>query len=162
MKITLWECSSMFKLLFYFRAVTSVCLAVLHPRRLSVYTLVSTTGAVAHGSQYKLQHVYSHNLQRTSFNMCHGPFGQVKGEWGMTTDVMVFSNLSVFMHSSRIFPNLIMYWCPCAVYIMRKWHSEISSTRFRQIILKSQFEPIHLLQHEHCDMFTKLGNLLDT
>ena len=70
----------MVKLLFYFRAVTSVCLAVLHPRRLSVYTLVSTTGAVAHGSQYKLQHVYSHNLQRTSFNMCHGPFGQVKGE----------------------------------------------------------------------------------
>ena len=80
----------------------------------------------------------------------------------MTTDVMVFSNLSVFMYSSRIFPDHIMYLGPCAVYIMRKWHSEISYMRLRQTFLKSQFEPIHLLQHEHCNMFTKLGNLLDT
>lgn len=72
------------KKFFYFvsRASTSYCLAVLHPRRLSVYALSSTIGAVAHGSQYKLQHVYSHNLQRTSFNMCHGPFGQIKGKFG--------------------------------------------------------------------------------
>jgi len=41
--------------------------------------LSSTAGAVAHGAQYKLQHFYSHNLQRTAYNMCHGPFGQILG-----------------------------------------------------------------------------------
>lgn len=61
------------------RAISSYSIAVLHPRRLSIFTLTSTAGAVAHGAQYKLQHVYSHNLQRTAFNMCHGPFGKVQG-----------------------------------------------------------------------------------
>ena len=60
-------------------AIAGYSIAILHPRRLSVYTLNSIAGAVAHGAQYKLQHIYSHNLQRTSYNMCHGPFGQVHG-----------------------------------------------------------------------------------
>jgi len=62
-----------------YRGVSGYCIAVLHPRRLSVYMLSSTAGAVAHGAQYKLQHFYSHNLQRTAYNMCHGPFGQILG-----------------------------------------------------------------------------------
>jgi len=60
--------------------MTKSALAVLHPRKLAVYTLTSTAGAVEHGAQYKLQMVYQHNLQRTSFNMCYGPFGQILGK----------------------------------------------------------------------------------
>uniref|UniRef100_A0A3B4G2W9 Bardet-Biedl syndrome 9 n=1 Tax=Pundamilia nyererei TaxID=303518 RepID=A0A3B4G2W9_9CICH len=51
-------------------------LAVLHPRKLSVYS-VSTAGNVEHGDQYQLKLVYEHNLQRTACNMTYGTFGGV-------------------------------------------------------------------------------------
>ncbi|XP_071490439.1 protein PTHB1-like [Diadema antillarum] len=55
-------------------------LAVLHPRKLAVYSVIGTTGAVEHGSQYQLKLIYEHNLQRTAYNMVIGPFGGVKGK----------------------------------------------------------------------------------
>ncbi|XP_058878862.1 protein PTHB1 isoform X2 [Acipenser ruthenus] len=54
-------------------------LAVLQPRKLSVYTVSGTTGTVDHGNQYQLRLIYEHNLQRTACNMAYGPFGGVKG-----------------------------------------------------------------------------------
>jgi len=36
-------------------------------------------GAVSHGTQYQMTLAYEHKLQRTAFNFCYGPFGQVKG-----------------------------------------------------------------------------------
>ncbi|XP_066512648.1 protein PTHB1-like [Hoplias malabaricus] len=54
-------------------------LAVLHPRKLSVYAVSGTTGNVEHGDQYQLRLVYEHNLQRTACNMTYGPFGGVTG-----------------------------------------------------------------------------------
>ncbi|KAJ8377428.1 hypothetical protein AAFF_G00260330 [Aldrovandia affinis] len=54
-------------------------LAVLHPRKLSVYAITGTAGNVEHGVQYQLRLVYQHNLQRTACNMTYGPFGGVTG-----------------------------------------------------------------------------------
>ncbi|MBN3325905.1 PTHB1 protein, partial [Atractosteus spatula] len=52
-------------------------LAVLHPRKLSVYAVAATAGNVEHGIQYQLRLVYEHNLQRIACNMAYGPFGGV-------------------------------------------------------------------------------------
>ncbi|XP_053570409.1 protein PTHB1 [Bombina bombina] len=54
-------------------------LAVLHPRKLCVYSVSGTLGNVEHGNQYQIKLMYEHNLQRTACNMTHGPFGGVKG-----------------------------------------------------------------------------------
>uniref|UniRef100_F6UU75 Bardet-Biedl syndrome 9 n=1 Tax=Xenopus tropicalis TaxID=8364 RepID=F6UU75_XENTR len=54
-------------------------LAVLHPRKLCVYSVSGTLGNVEHGNQYQIKLMYEHNLQRTSCNMTYGPFGGVKG-----------------------------------------------------------------------------------
>ncbi|XP_046732118.1 protein PTHB1 isoform X1 [Silurus meridionalis] len=54
-------------------------LAVLHPRKLSIYAVSGTAGNVEHGDQYQLRLVYEHNLQRTACNMTYGAFGGVTG-----------------------------------------------------------------------------------
>ncbi|XP_030226624.1 protein PTHB1 isoform X2 [Gadus morhua] len=54
-------------------------LAVLQPRKLSVYSVSGTAGNVEHGAQYQLKLVYEHNLQRTACNMTSGPFGGATG-----------------------------------------------------------------------------------
>ncbi|XP_030639011.1 protein PTHB1 [Chanos chanos] len=54
-------------------------LAVLHPRKLSVYSVSGMAGNVEHGDQYQMRLVYEHNLQRTACNMTYGPFGGVTG-----------------------------------------------------------------------------------
>ncbi|KAI3361540.1 hypothetical protein L3Q82_012962, partial [Scortum barcoo] len=56
-------------------------LAVLHPRKLSVYSVSGTAGNVEHGDQYQLKLVYEHNLQRTACNMTYGTFGGVTGKF---------------------------------------------------------------------------------
>ncbi|XP_039771064.1 protein PTHB1 isoform X2 [Ornithorhynchus anatinus] len=54
-------------------------LAVLHPRKLCVYSVSGTLGNVEHGNQYQAKLMYEHNLQRTACNMTYGSFGGVKG-----------------------------------------------------------------------------------
>ncbi|XP_073486578.1 protein PTHB1 isoform X2 [Aquarana catesbeiana] len=54
-------------------------LAVLHPRKLCVYSVSGTLGNAEHGNQYQIKLMYEHNLQRTACNMTHGSFGGVKG-----------------------------------------------------------------------------------
>lgn len=54
-------------------------LAVLHSRKLCVYSVSGTLGNVEHGNQYQIKLMYEHNLQRTAFNMTYGSFGGVKG-----------------------------------------------------------------------------------
>ncbi|XP_060678948.1 protein PTHB1 isoform X5 [Hemiscyllium ocellatum] len=54
-------------------------LAVLHPRKLSVYAFSGTMGTVEHGNQYQLKLMYEHNFQRTACNLTFGGFGGVKG-----------------------------------------------------------------------------------
>ncbi|MBN3305537.1 PTHB1 protein, partial [Amia calva] len=54
-------------------------LAVLHPKKISLYSVAATAGNVEHGVQYQLRLVYEHNLQRIACNMTYGPFGGVTG-----------------------------------------------------------------------------------
>uniref|UniRef100_A0A1A7YUI9 Bardet-Biedl syndrome 9 n=1 Tax=Iconisemion striatum TaxID=60296 RepID=A0A1A7YUI9_9TELE len=63
-------------------------LAVLHPRKLSVYAVSGTAGNVDHGDQYQLKLVYEHNLQRTACNMTYGTFGGVTGHHSLCIQSM--------------------------------------------------------------------------
>ncbi|XP_068179046.1 protein PTHB1 isoform X2 [Antennarius striatus] len=63
-------------------------LAVLHPRKLSVYSVSGTAGNVEHGDQYQLKPVYEHNLQRTACNMTYGTFGGVTGHHSLCIQSM--------------------------------------------------------------------------
>lgn len=54
-------------------------LAVLHSRKLCIYSISGTLGNVEHGNQYQIKLIYEHHLQRTAYNMTYGPFGGVKG-----------------------------------------------------------------------------------
>lgn len=54
-------------------------LAVLHSRKLCVYSVSGTLGNVEHGNQYQIKLMYEHHLQRTACNMTYGPFGGIKG-----------------------------------------------------------------------------------
>ncbi|XP_041513049.1 protein PTHB1 isoform X3 [Microtus oregoni] len=54
-------------------------LAVLHARKLCVYSVSGTLGNVDHGNQYQIKLMYEHHLQRTACNMTYGPFGGIKG-----------------------------------------------------------------------------------
>ncbi|XP_038138416.1 protein PTHB1 isoform X2 [Cyprinodon tularosa] len=63
-------------------------LAVLHPRKLSVYSVTGTAGNVEHGDQYQLKLVYEHNLQRTACNMTYGTFGGATGHHSLCIQSM--------------------------------------------------------------------------
>ncbi|XP_061632773.1 protein PTHB1 isoform X2 [Phyllopteryx taeniolatus] len=63
-------------------------LAVLHPRKLSVFSVLGTAGNVEHGDQYQIKLVYEHNLQRTACNMTYGTFGGVTGHHSLCIQSM--------------------------------------------------------------------------
>ncbi|XP_033958558.1 BMP-binding endothelial regulator protein [Pseudochaenichthys georgianus] len=63
-------------------------LAVLHPRKCSVYSVSGTAGNVEHGDQYQLKMVYEHNLKRTVCNMTYGSFGGVTGHHSLCIQSM--------------------------------------------------------------------------
>jgi len=54
-----------------------ICLALLHPMKLSVYMVsaVSSGGSV---NYYSLAQAYEHQLMRPAFNFCHGSFGGIR------------------------------------------------------------------------------------
>ncbi|XP_077997147.1 protein PTHB1-like isoform X2 [Glandiceps talaboti] len=84
----------------------SIHLAVLHPRKLAVYSIGAVTGAVEHGSQYQLNLLYEHNLQRTAYNMTYGPFGSVKGKDFICVQSMD-GTVSVFEQESFAFSRFL-------------------------------------------------------
>ncbi|XP_072033738.1 protein PTHB1-like isoform X2 [Amphiura filiformis] len=81
-------------------------LAVLHPRKLAVYSVSGSTGAVEHGSQYQLKLIYEHNLQRTAYNLVIGPFGGVKGKDFMCVQSMD-GTVSFFEQESFAFSRFL-------------------------------------------------------
>lgn len=59
-------------------------LAVLHPRKLTVYAFTPEGGTGSSAAYYKMSKAYEHGLgvgglHFTAFNMCHGNFGGVHG-----------------------------------------------------------------------------------
>lgn len=55
-----------------------VYIALLHPRKLSVYSITGNAGDAEPGTQYHLSLMYEHNLQYSSFSLVKGTFGGVK------------------------------------------------------------------------------------
>eukprot|EP00069_Balaena_mysticetus_P009898 bmy_06484T0 len=64
-------------------------LAVLHSRKLCVYSVSGSLGNVEHGTQYQIKLMYEHNLQRTACNMTYGSFGGVKGNLHLIMSVLL-------------------------------------------------------------------------
>lgn len=68
---------------FLSSATSKKAIAVLHPRKLGVYTVDAVGGRGAKASYYSLEKAYEHVLgvdgagHFTSFNMTHGGFGGV-------------------------------------------------------------------------------------
>mmetsp|Transcript_13770 Transcript_13770/g.26699 ORF Transcript_13770/g.26699 Transcript_13770/m.26699 type:complete len:870 (-) Transcript_13770:352-2961(-) len=73
-------------------------LAVLHPRKLVVYSVQAMKGqGSADTRYYQLTTVFEQKLDRTSFNLCFGPFGGVEGKdyicvQSMDGQLQVFEN----------------------------------------------------------------------
>ncbi|CAH1790036.1 unnamed protein product [Owenia fusiformis] len=84
----------------------NLSLAILHPRKIAVYSLTAVVGAVEHGSHCKLSLVYEHNLQRTAFCFCYGPFGGVKGRDFICVQSMD-GTISVFEQESFAFSRFL-------------------------------------------------------
>ncbi|CAL4062749.1 unnamed protein product, partial [Meganyctiphanes norvegica] len=55
-------------------------LLVLYPDRLTVYSLIVTTGQTGYGHQSKLNTAYQHMFQRHAHSLVTGHFGSVKGK----------------------------------------------------------------------------------
>ncbi|KAK2178858.1 hypothetical protein NP493_524g01017 [Ridgeia piscesae] len=111
----------------------SVHLAILHPRKLSVYSLLASSGAVSYGAHYQLKLVYEHNLQRTAFNFCYGPFGGVKGRDFLCVQSMD-GTLTVFEQESfsftRFLPGALL---PGPVTYIARTDSFVTVSSSRQV-----------------------------
>ncbi|KAM7442291.1 Protein PTHB1 [Porites harrisoni] len=81
-------------------------LAVLHPKKLAVYSVSVISGAVEHGNHYTLNLVYEHILERTACNMTYGPFGGVKNKDFMCVQSMD-GMLSFFEQESFAFGRFL-------------------------------------------------------
>lgn len=64
------------RLILRFRGSSNIGIAVLHPRKVSVYTVQTSQEATI----CTLERRYEHRLEHTAFNMLVGPFGGVQGE----------------------------------------------------------------------------------
>lgn len=86
-------------------------LAILHPQKLSVFGVTGVLGHVEQGNQYQIHPIYEHNLQRSAFNFCYGPFGNIYGKdflcvQSLDGTVSVFEQESYAF--SRFLPNALI------------------------------------------------------
>ena len=67
---------------FFFSGGHGPQIAVLHPRQLSVYSLVKSSTASTSKSieGFQLNLVYQHKLSRAAYSMCSGAFGGVQNK----------------------------------------------------------------------------------
>jgi Bardet-Biedl syndrome 9 protein len=88
-----------------------LCIAVLHPRKLTVFLVIPAEGNVAYGKQYALNRIYSHPLERSAFSFSHGPFGGVKSKDFLCV-LSLDGTLTVFEQEtpafSRFLPNFLL------------------------------------------------------
>ncbi|CAD5121558.1 DgyrCDS10057 [Dimorphilus gyrociliatus] len=64
----------------FISSTEQLALAILHPRKFCVYAVSKSSGNNDRLCHYQLKIAYEHNLKRTSFNFCYGPFGGVKNK----------------------------------------------------------------------------------
>jgi len=88
-----------------------ICLALLHPNKLAIYMVsaVSSGGSV---NYYSLMLCYEHQLTRPAFNMCCGPFGQIRERDYICVQsldgVMSFFEQDSFAFSRVVSPNFLV------------------------------------------------------
>ncbi|KAK3251108.1 hypothetical protein CYMTET_39543 [Cymbomonas tetramitiformis] len=103
-----------------------ISLAVLHPRKLSVYTLVPVGTNQQQASYFQLQKNYEHKLERTAANFVTGPFG------GAANDYMCVQSmdgqLTVFEHETIAFSRFLHnFLLPGALCFNKKTDSFITA-----------------------------------
>ncbi|XP_032228416.1 protein PTHB1 isoform X2 [Nematostella vectensis] len=111
----------------------SLHLALLHPRKLAIYSVQAVSGAVDHGNHYTLNLVYEHLLERSAFNMTIGPFGGVKGKDFICVQSMD-GMLSFFEQESFAFGRFLPgFLLPGPVGYIGKTDSFLVCTTARQV-----------------------------
>uniref|UniRef100_A0A6Q2Y139 Bardet-Biedl syndrome 9 n=1 Tax=Esox lucius TaxID=8010 RepID=A0A6Q2Y139_ESOLU len=118
-------------------------LAVLHPRKLSVYSVSGTAGNVEHGAQYQLKLIYEHNLQRTAFNMTYGTFGGSLCIQSMDGMLMFFEQESYSF--GRFLPGFLLpgplcYCCRTDTFLTVSSARQLESYRYETLAVATEAE----------------------
>lgn len=108
-------------------------LAVLHSKRLVVYSVAYSHSEQQHSSCFNLIKMYEHNIDRVSANMCSGPFGSIAGKDFICVQSMdgllTFFEQEIF--SAKIsLPNFML---PSAMIYAEKTDSFVTISSLRQI-----------------------------
>nr|XP_023662362.1 protein PTHB1-like isoform X2 [Paramormyrops kingsleyae] len=131
-------------------------LAVLHPKKLSVFAVTATAGNVDHGIQYQIKLMYEHNLQRTACNMTYGPFGGVTGHHFICIQSMD-GMLMFFEHESyafgRFLPGFLLPGplCYCArtdSFITVSSARQVESYKYEALAIAADTESNHSVEQQ--------------
>ncbi|XP_078253729.1 protein PTHB1 isoform X1 [Rhinoraja longicauda] len=126
-------------------------MAILHPRKLSVFAVSGTMGTVEHGNQYQLKLIYEHNLQRTACNLTFGAFGGVKGRDLICIQFMD-GMLMFFEQESFAFgrflpgcllPGPLKYCCRTDSFITVSSSRQVESYKYQVLAVATDAESRH-------------------
>uniref|UniRef100_T1JN84 PTHB1 N-terminal domain-containing protein n=1 Tax=Strigamia maritima TaxID=126957 RepID=T1JN84_STRMM len=112
----------------------ALSLAILHPKKLSVYNISVISGAVDHGTYYHLSLLYEHNFNRSAYCFESGPFGKIPGKDFICVQSLD-GTLSFFEHDSysfcRFLPGFLLpgplLYClrnDSFITVSSSWHLE--------------------------------------
>lgn len=89
---------------------SSIFLLLLHPRKVSVYSVSGKTGLSSHGSSFNMLLTYQHILQRSAYSVIVGAFGQQSRD--LMAVLSLDGNLSFYEQESfsfsRFLPNFLL------------------------------------------------------
>ncbi|XP_048880761.1 protein PTHB1 isoform X2 [Brienomyrus brachyistius] len=131
-------------------------LAVLHPKKLSVFAVTATAGNVDHGIQYQIKLMYEHNLQRIACNMTYGPFGGVTGHHFICIQSMD-GMLMFFEHESyafgRFLPGFLLPGplCYCArtdTFITVSSARQVESYKYEALAIAADTDSNHSVEQQ--------------
>ncbi|XP_014288392.1 protein PTHB1 isoform X2 [Halyomorpha halys] len=86
-------------------------LAILHPRSVAVYNVITKTGSTEHGDQCQINIVYEHHLKRSAYSFLVGGFGGVEGRdflcvLGLDGTLMFYEQETLSL--TRLLPNFLL------------------------------------------------------
>ncbi|CRK93885.1 CLUMA_CG007412, isoform A [Clunio marinus] len=123
------------------------CIAILHPRKIAFYSLLTTAGLVEHGLQSKLQLMNKFEFQKTAFCFVKGGFGNVKNK-DFLCIMFLDGSLRFFEHDGieqnctlpgiRTIPTSFIYVerTDCFLFLSPNWDLEC----FRYLNMSETFE----------------------
>jgi len=124
---------------------SGLTLAVLHPQKVSVYS-VAASGSATH---HEIKKLYDHHLEHSSANMCHGTFGNTQGIDGLCVQSLD-GQLSFFesesLAFSRFLPNFLLpgplaYVPETDSFITANSGLTIESYKFKGLAASSEEKP---------------------